>query len=172
MSANDPKQPSLSPSWQTLLFHQGPSCDVATTETPQGQTWGVLLTSETATSSKVKRHVQHKNGILAKPRYGNFQCARECLGKRLFKPSELVASTPIGDLKNPNPARRKNGTDFDMSFDCSSCHGGSGGGGIASPFFDVCCHAGVRKKGIMRPGQSRLEQRPWLGPFERERSAL
>jgi mono/diheme cytochrome c family protein len=51
-------------------------------------------------------------------------------------PLELVASTPIGDLKNPYPdssSAAEEGHRLYMSLDCSSCHGGGGGGGMAAP---------------------------------------
>jgi mono/diheme cytochrome c family protein len=51
-------------------------------------------------------------------------------------PLKLVASTPIGELKNPYPnsgSAAEEGHKLYMSLDCSSCHGGGGGGGMAAP---------------------------------------
>jgi mono/diheme cytochrome c family protein len=51
-------------------------------------------------------------------------------------PTELVASTPKGQLKNPyspRSAAAKEGYKIYMSLDCSGCHGGGGGGGMAAP---------------------------------------
>ena len=50
-------------------------------------------------------------------------------------PLELVASTPKGGLRNPyshSSAAAEEGHKIYMSLDCSSCHGG-GGGGMAAP---------------------------------------
>lgn len=51
-------------------------------------------------------------------------------------PSELVASTPRGELTNPYSASSsvaEEGHRIYMSLDCNSCHGGGGGGGMAAP---------------------------------------
>jgi mono/diheme cytochrome c family protein len=51
-------------------------------------------------------------------------------------PLALVASTPIGKLKNTYPdssGAAEEGHKLYMSLDCSSCHGGGGGGGMAAP---------------------------------------
>lgn len=49
-------------------------------------------------------------------------------------PAEVVASAPKGSLKNPfNPSQQDKvaqGHELFMSYSCSGCHGGTGGGGM------------------------------------------
>jgi mono/diheme cytochrome c family protein len=52
-------------------------------------------------------------------------------------PAEVVKDAPKGSLKNPyNPAQENivsQGHELFMSYSCSGCHGGTGGGGMCPP---------------------------------------
>jgi mono/diheme cytochrome c family protein len=57
-----------------------------------------------------------------------------------ISPADLVAKTPKGKLRNPykdtQAAVVTQGSALFVSYSCSGCHGGSGGGGICPPLTD------------------------------------
>jgi mono/diheme cytochrome c family protein len=57
-----------------------------------------------------------------------------------ISPADLVAKTPKGKLVNPYKDSQADivtqGSSLFLSYSCSGCHGGSGGGGICPPLTD------------------------------------
>ena len=54
-----------------------------------------------------------------------------------LKPTDIVANTPKGQLKNPykdsDQKILKEGEHLFLSYSCNGCHGGGGGGGMCPP---------------------------------------
>ena len=64
-----------------------------------------------------------------------------------IKPTDLVAKTPKGQLKNPYKDSQAEivaqGEHLFLSYSCSGCHGGGGGGGMCPPLInDVWVYGG------------------------------
>jgi len=68
-------------------------------------------------------------------------------------PLELVKNAPRGTLKNPytgQPDKIAQGRELFMSYSCSGCHGGTGGGGMCPPINDDVWFYGIDDDTLFR----------------------
>ena len=110
-------------------------------------------------------------------------CLAACAGGALGAdktPAQVVQDAPKGTLKNPyNPSQQdkvQQGRDLFMSYSCSGCHGGTGGGGMCPPVTnDTWVYGGdddtlfrlvaLGSDELQRAGYSRIGQENVVGPM-------
>jgi mono/diheme cytochrome c family protein len=134
-------------------------------------TWAVYLVAVTATSL----HAQQQAPVGPAGAQAGTQQGAAAAG-RTMTPAERADATPKGQLKNPysdsdSPVVQA-GQKLYMSYACSGCHGGTGGGGMCPPVTnDVWVYGGdddtlfrlvtygsdvLQSKGYTRTGQENV----------------
>lgn len=97
-----------------------------------------------------------------------------------IKPTDLVASTPKGKLKNPYKDTQADivaqGQSLFLSYGCSGCHGGGAGGGMCPPLTnDIWVYGGdddtifrlvtLGSDALQKAGYTRIGQEHVVGPM-------